>query len=461
MHFELNGLSVSRRTRTARAASGLALLASLPVLLSGIGCGANYRPVIASINPVGPAAQPQKYAVAISQPSAIAAGLVNIVDFSGDNVEVTAALGVAPYYLALSSAGEGYTLNGDGTVNSFAISTSLIQSQVNQSTLPADSGPVSIYPQGTYLYIAQSGLNAVAQFGATVPPTIQQELPTGPGSIYTVGATSSPRAYAIVQGSSTVAPHVTAIETGTNTISNTIGTGLDPVYGVMTADSRRAFIMNKGSNTVTVINAQTNALDNFTTFANGTIPVGTAPVWADFNPTSNQLLVLNQGDGVHAGSVTVVSIPLCSATAPTTDPNCDPNNPVDAAQFGTVVATIPVGINPSVIAVLQDGTQAFVVNQGSASDPTGTDTGSVSILNLTYDTVIATLPAASVNTTESDALVHGHPAFVAVTTGLPAGKAYITALDSNDMTIIRSDVDAVTAHVNLQGKGVQVRVTAP
>ena len=431
------------------------------MLYCGLGCGANYRPVIASINPVGPAPQPQKYAVAISQPSPTSAGLVNIVDFAGDDVLVTAALGVAPYYLALSNAGVGYSLNGDGTVNSFSITTTLIQSQVNQTTLPAGSDPVSVYPQGTYLYIAQAGLSSVAQFTGAAPPTIQQELPTGPGSVYTVGAAGSPRAYTIVQGSGTVAPHVAAIETATNTLSNTIPVGLDPVYGVMTADSRRAFIMNKGSNTVTVINAQSNALDNFTTDVSGTIPVGTAPVWADFNPTANQLLVLNQGDGVHAGSVSVISIPLCNAVSPTSNPNCDVNNPVDAAQFGTVVATIPVGINPSVIAVLQDGTQAFVVNQGLATDAAGVDTGSVSIINLTYDTVIATLPAATLNTTESDALVHGHPSFVAVTTGLPAGKAYVTSADSDDMTIIRSDEDAVTSHVNLQGAGVQVRVNTP
>jgi DNA-binding beta-propeller fold protein YncE len=450
LHSDRNFVLASRHTRLFSALSSGALLLA--------GCGSAYRPVVSSINLVGPAGQPQKFIVAISSTGATTPGLVNFIDFSGDTVLDTAALGAAPYYLALSAGGgEAYTLNGDGTVNSFGVSQSLIQSQVNQTTLPAGSAPTSIVSQGTNLYISQTGLNETAQFTG-VPPQIQQELPTGPGTVYTVAVTSAPRAYAVVQGSSSVAPHVSAIETSTNTVSNSIAVGANPVYGVMTPDARRAFIMNKGSNTVTVINAQSNALDTFSTHAGGTIPVGIAPVWADFNPLSNQMLVLNQGDATHPGSVTVISIPLCTASTVTSNPNCDVLNPVDSTLFGTVVATIPVGINPAVIAVIQDGTQAFVANQGNAAAGIN---GSISIINLTTDTVIATIPAASLGVNSADSVVHGHPTFVAVTSGLPTGKAYITSSDSQDMTVIKTDTDTVATHISLQGLGGQVRVNLP
>jgi len=450
LHLDRKSVFSSRRTPPI-------LVLSLGAILLA-GCGSSYRPVVSSINPVGPAGQPQKFIVAISSTGATTPGLVNFIDFAGDTVLVTAALGSAPYYLALStSGGEAFTLNGDGTVNSFAISQSLIQSQVNQTTLPAGSGPTSIVSQGTNLYISQTGLGQTAQFTG-IPPQIKQELPTGQGTVYTVAVTSAPRAYAVVQGSSSVAPHVSAIETVTNTVSNSIDVGANPVYGVMTADARRAFIMNKDSNTVTVINAQSNALDTFSTHTGGTIPVGIAPVWADFNPLSNQLLVLNQGDATHPGSVTVISIPLCTATTVTSNPNCDILNPVDSTLFGTIIATIPVGINPAVLAVIQDGTQAFVVNQGNAA--AGVD-GSVSIINLTTDAVIATIPAATTGLNTADSVVHGHPSFVAVTSGLPTGKAYITSSDSQDMTIIKTDTDTVATHINLQGMGRQVRVNQP
>ena len=69
-----------------------------------------------------------------------------MVDFSGDTVLVTATLGVNPYYLVLNGSGtNGYTLNSDKTMTSFDISTSLISSQVLESTLLPGSNPASMF----------------------------------------------------------------------------------------------------------------------------------------------------------------------------------------------------------------------------------------------------------------------------------------------------------------------------
>jgi DNA-binding beta-propeller fold protein YncE len=453
LHSERFAAILPGQTRIAVA------FASLSMCLGLTACGNNYRPVISSISPVGPASQPTKYAVAISAPSPTSPGLLNIVDFSGDDVLVTTAIGVNPQFLQLGNGGGfGFTLNGDGTVTSFSVTSGLIQSNVDQTTLPAGAKPISITPSGGDLYITQSGLNNVAQLTNTVPPAIQQQLPNGAGTTYVVGAVGgTPRAYALVQNG-TSSGQATAIETSTDTISNTIPVGVAPVYGVETADDRRAFVMNKGSNTVTVINVQANALDSFPAYPNATIPVGTAPVWADFAPTLNELLVANQGNGTTPGSVSVINIPLCNTSTTVSNPDCDVNNPVDATGFGQVIATIPVGVNPQQIAVLQDGSQAFVSNAGNAA--LGVE-GSITVINLTTNTVVATIPAISTNTSPTDSYVHGHPGFIVVTTGLPTGKAYVTAPDSDDLTIIRTDTDAVDTHLTLQGAGVMVRMTAP
>jgi DNA-binding beta-propeller fold protein YncE len=438
-------------------------IALMPLALAAVtltGCGNQYRPVVSSVNPVGPAAQPQKFAVAIATTGATTPGLVNIVDFSGDTTLVTTPLGANPQYLQLDSSGTiGFSLNGDGTTNSFGISTSLIASGVAQTTLPAGAAPVAILPQGANLYIAEPGLNSVGQLTQTTPPAFKQNLPTGTNTVYTVGVASAPRVYAISQGTGGAAGTVAAIETASNTISSTLPVGRQPVYGVMTSDSRRAFILNKTDGTATVINAQKNALDSFT--SNGlvisTIPLGTAPVWADFAPPLTEMVVANQGNGTTPGSVTIVSIPLCTATTVTTNPNCDPANPVDAVGFGQVVANIQVGINPVMVAVLQDGSEAFVANQGNAAAGIA---GSISVINLSTDTVVATLPAGT-STNEQDGLVHGHPTWIAATTGTPTGKVYVTSSDSTDLTIIRTDTNTVQTHLTLQGTGVAVRVTAP
>jgi DNA-binding beta-propeller fold protein YncE len=488
LHLHRTSASASLLRKLSRAV--LAAVAVSGATLALAACGNTYRPVVSAINPVGPAGQPTKYAVAISTTGPRTPGLVTLVDFSGDTVLNTTLIGVNPLYLQLANTGfEGYTLNGDGTLTSFSVSSSLLASEVLQSTFFANANPVAIYSQGTFLYIAETARNSVAELSG-LPPAIQQELPTGAGTIYTVGASGSPRAYALVTngaGNGSAVP----IETANNTTDAAIPVGVNPTYGVMTSDSRRAFILNKGSNNVSVINAQTNAPDAF--FTNGcnpavttpctvtsTIPVGTAPVWADFAPTFNEILVANQGnatspcaDGVTlgCGSVTIISIPLCSATTVTTNPNCDTSNPIDAVGFGTVIANIPVGVNPIMIGVMQDGTEAFVANAGSAataSNPAScvlpaaghTPNCSVTVINLTTNTVVATVPfIASGN--EGDSFGHGHPNYIGVTTGTPTGKVYVTAGDSTDITIIRSDNNLIQTHLPLQGNGVSVRMSAP
>ncbi len=524
------------------AFAAVALLAGA-VLLSA-GCGNTYRPVVTSISPVGPAGQPTKYAVAISSAGPTANGLVTLVDFSGDTILNTTLIGLNPYFFQLSNSATGVTLNSDGTLTSFNISPSLLASQVLQSTLLPNSNPVSITPAGgNQLYVAEAGRNATAQLNG-LPPAIVQELPTGAGSIYTVGIANAPRIFSLVQGSpSTSNGKAVTIDTTSNTITNSIPVGVNPTYGVMSGDTRRAFILNKGSNNVTVINTQANALDTFntgTTISN-TIPVGVAPVWADFAPTLNELFVANQGapefgitsysiasnvatfqtsaqnltagqqltllnfptstflngqtvtvsatglsgntfqvplthanasateagNAIGNGTVTIISIPLCSQTTVTTNPNCDTANPIDAVGFGSIVATIPVGPSPVMIGVLQDGTGAYVANAGvlptaasSGVAATPGTPGSVSAISLSTNTVIATIPGAN-TTNASDGFVHGHPIYLGVTTGSPTGKVYVVSSDSTDLTIIRTDINTIQTHLSLQGFGVSLRMPTP
>jgi YVTN family beta-propeller protein len=394
--------------------------------------------------------------VAISNPGPGLPGLVNIVDFSGDTVLITAGIGVNPQYLILGGSGsEGYTINGDGTISSFSISTSLLSSAVDTTTLLPNTNPSSIFPEGTYTYITQPGTGTTvpATVGeyTGIPPSLQQDISDiGPNPVFIAGVASAPRVYAISQGTLNTggtpagAGTVAAIETTTNSVSSTLPVGTLPVYGVMTADTRRAFIINHNSNNVTVINSQQNALDIGVT--NGTIadPSAVGPIWADFAPTLNELVVANQGTGTSKGSVSIFSIPLCNAAALATNPNCNVNDPIDAVGFGSLVANISVGVNPTMVAVLQDGSQAFVINQADST---------VSAINLVTDTVIATIPVPDTP----------HPTFLAVTTGSPGypGKVYVTSSASTTMTVIRTDTDAVDTTIPLQGTGVQVRVTAP
>jgi DNA-binding beta-propeller fold protein YncE len=534
-------------------------MAAAAVLAAGVGmvagCGNTYRPVLSTIGVVGPAGQPTKYAIAVSSPSPLTPtqpcplpgqltsnGLMTMVDFSGDTVLVTAQLDVNPYFLWLSAQGTtGYTLNCDKTLNTFDISTSLIASQVLESTLPPGSNPVSVFTTSVSTYIADPGVDAINQL-VSIPPALKQQLPVPAGysPIYVVGQSQGSRAYALSQavggapGVGAGGPGVaSAIETGGNTISATIPVGSGPVYGVMTADQRRVFILNQTDGTVSVINSQNNALDT----PLNTIPVGTAPVWADLASGLNELVVANEGpvfpvtgysitgnvltvltgpqgltagqsvtltgfpfstflngkvvtvsatglsgtsfqaalshanvavtsepgqaftgDGTTRGTLAIVNIPLCSVTALPTNPNCDPANPIDAVGFGTVAATVPVGVNPIMVSVLSDFTRAYVANAGIASLPcaengiavAGVSTScTVSVVNLLSNTVTATIP------------ISGHPIYLATSDAAPTGKVYVVCKDSQVMTVIETDTDAVATTIPLQGYGVSVRTTQP
>jgi DNA-binding beta-propeller fold protein YncE len=483
-----------------------AILAACVGLIAG--CGNTYRPVLSTIGAVGPAGQPTKYAVAVSTPtqtpvggqivfvgtwsatttysinqgvtylgsqyvslkngnlnqnpasataswSLLTNGLLTMVDFSGDTVLVTATLGVNPYYFVLSAQGTtGYTLNSDKTLNSFDVSTSLISSEILESTLLAGANPVSVFPMTLATYIPDPGVGAIDQLTGT-PPALKQELPIASGysPIYVVGNAGAARAYAISQSTTGGPGQVSAIETGGNTISTTLPVGRGPVYGVMTVDDRRAFILNQTDGTVTVINEQTNALDT----PINTITVGPQPVWADLASGLDELVVVNGGNGTTApGSVTIINIPLCSVTALPTNPNCNATNPIDAVTFGQIVATIPVGINPIMVTVLSDYTRAYVANAGNPNLPCaangvavpGVSTAcTVSVVNLLSNTVTATIP------------INGHPVYIASSDATPTGKVYVVCKDSQVMTVIETDTDSVDTTIPLQGYGVSVRTT--
>ena len=449
---EVRGSSTSRLPAILRSAAGALALGA--VLIGASGCGDVFRPPVASISPVGPAAQPTKYDLVVSDPGSGRPGLFTIVDVSGDTVLNTTQIGVAPKYFALGYSGtEAYVLNTDGSINSFGVSPYLLSNQVQTSTLFTGAGATSIFPASSYTYITEpyTAGNAKVAEAQGSPPSVKQELSVGNNPVYIAGNASASRIYAISQAANTV----TAIQTSTNTISNVLPVGTSPVFGVMSSDNNRAFILNQGSNSVSVINVNSNQLD--TPPAGNPIPVGGGPVWADTYAQGSLLVTANS----TGNSVSVISVPLCSIVALPTNPNCDSNNPTDAATFGTVLGTVPVGTDPTMVSILQDGTRAYVANT-NAGNATG---GSVSVVNLNSFVVTKTIlfDGNTTNTDGSTNVNHGplcHPNFINAVTGTPTGKVYVTCADGQLLTILETQTDTVRTTINLQGYAVQQRVNA-
>jgi YVTN family beta-propeller protein len=232
------------------------------------------------------------------------------------------------------------------------------------------------------------------------------------------------------------------IEIADYTVSSRIPLGKCPVFAIQSPDARRLFVLNRGDDTITVINSQLNTLNACTPFVNQvgrlvtchpSLPLSTAagltganvpaiagPVYADYNATTSQLIVADY-DG---GTATVIDVSL--------DEFGD-----DSATFGTTFS-IPVGANPASVTALYDGSRAYTANQGD---------GTVTVLNLTSHTALKTVA------------VTGHPRTVVSTQNSLYGKIFVASPDSPYLTILRTDQDIVDTTVLVQGNIVDVRVS--
>jgi DNA-binding beta-propeller fold protein YncE len=446
------------------------------VLALAVGCGNQYRPVITPIQPTGPASQPGAYVTIVSQPgftppsasaTAPCAGItyptpsvISLVDFSGDSIVNEADGGNGPITYSLEAGGANVTApNCDGTLTTVQATTqSLLTKNVQNSTLGlgVDSYATNTMVAGINLYVTQTGpnelscgaTNCVAQLTGS-PEGVKQEIPVAPSLINISGYSIGERVYAISQGNSnggaqpawgncanpssvTVDGEADAIETSTNTVSARLALGICPVFGFQTPDELRNFVMNRGSGTVTVINSQLNALDttNPNLRRNATIAVSAGPVYADYYRTGQVLVTANY----DSNTISIIDVSLDQYQN-------------DSTTFGKVLATVPVGLHPVELSVLQDGSRVYVANQGDIASGTA---GSVTIVNLSSYTVEKTI-----------ALPAGYyPHAIGSIYNYPIGKVYVASQNSPYLIVIRTDEDIVTATPEMQGNIVDMHVTA-
>lgn len=445
------------RTRLVQGGATFAVVALFA------GCGSTYRPVVTPVTPSGPSPQPSSYAVVVSSTSTTTPGVATIIDYSGDTVLAQAPIGNGPLTFTIDEiGGTGYTANSDGTLSNFPISSSLQQKQESYSTLPSTAEPVNLFSPSANLYIPDLNGNNVDLFSG-FPQSYKLSIPVAANPFMVVGpSVNSQRIYALSQGSistgmdcnnsPTTGPSGFAdgIELSSNSVSSNIQVGKCPVFGIESPDAKRLFVLNRGDDTVTVINAQNNTLDACTPFTSQTgstvychptlplslnavkatgitPPNGTTgmtatagPVYAEYVPALGELVVANY-DG---STISVIDV-------------SEDEYGNDSATFGNTF-TIPVGKNPASVTVLADGTRAYTANQ---TDQT------VTIVDLSSNAVEKTLP------------VTGHPRTVVSTQNSLYGKVYVAAPDSPYLTILRTDLDIVDTTILVEGNVVDVRVT--
>ncbi len=385
--------------------------------------------------------------------------VATLFDFSGDSVIAQATLGYGALTSAISSStNQVYSLNCDGTISSIPLTAQLQTNNIATTTLfsSATPGATVVQPtvqsniviQNTALYavnqnrtLTQNGVvfGSVGALTATAAPSVLQEIAVAPAPVAIASSPSSQRVYVLSQGATgsgatwgqcanpaavTAPGEVDGIDTSNNAVTSRIPVGICPVFGLTTPDGLRTFVLNRGSGTVTVINAQQNTLD-VQVNGNGTIPVGAGPVYAAYYP-QRQLLVTANYD---SGTVSFINVPVDTFGN-------------DAPGFGTVLKTVSVGAFPAALSILGDGSRVYVVLEG---DPTqAAATGAIAVVNAVSYSLQNTIA------------VPGHPRSIASTYNTPIGKVYTVAPDSQTLTILRTDTDTISAQVQVQGCGVDV-----
>jgi DNA-binding beta-propeller fold protein YncE len=470
---------ISGQGRALLAQAGGAL--AIAVLIAG--CGDNYRPTVTPVPSSGPAAQPTSYTVVVSSTGKSTDGVVTLIDYSGDSILTEATIGPGPTAFTLDELGAtGYTVNSDGTLSNFAITTSLQTKNVSFSTLSPTAQIVNLMPPSSGLWATDLNGDVVDLFQGSpqafklaIPVATSTSSATMPMFIAGSPTLSGQREYVLSQNVSNSAPMTcnlsprtvsangvaTPVEISSNTTDPAIPVGKCPVFAVPSSDQQRLFVLNRGDDTITVINSRNNTLDTCTPFQNQNgqwvtchpsiqLPTGSGPVYAEYNSATQQLIVANY-DG---GTVSVINVALDEYG---NDSNTYANNNCTTyaacgaitGGFGTVI-TIPVGNtatpNPASVTVLNDGSKAYTANQND-----GAQNGTVTVVNLSTYTVEKTIT------------VVGHPRTVVNTQNSEYAKVYVGSPDSPYITIIESSptvTDLVDTTVLVEGTVVDVRTTS-
>jgi YVTN family beta-propeller protein len=309
-------------------------------------CGDTFRPVATPISPPPPDPSSFHYVLVISSNGPSNPGSSTRIDVSGDTNAGVAKLGLGPAHAALlPNAARIFVANSlENTVSSY-LPTDV--TSVTTTSLPASAVPVFVHTtQNDTVYVAS---------GDVVPGN---------------------------------AGTVSAISTSSNVIASTISVGINPVGLAETPDAKKLYVVNQGSDSVTSINTIDKTV-------NATIPTGTSPVWALARSDNARVYVLNQGSGTISSIDTASEAFSNVSVGPggnfmlydkgrnrlyVTNPSAHTLSILDAtADPPALLATIdltagtnpacPVACAPVSVAVLPDGSRAYVVSYVPGSDP--------------------------------------------------------------------------------------------
>lgn len=238
-------------------------------------------------------------------------------------------------------------------------------------------------------------------------------------------------------GSSSTTVNVTVpIFTGALTKATTpISVGNSP-SGVVTFGSR-IYVANTLSNSVTAIDANTNAVI-------ATVPVGRAPTQLALSPDGSVLYAVNSGSGTVSAVSTVngstirtmtvgaspraIAVDSSGSRIYVTNTGSNTVTVLNAAN-GANVATISVGTAPTGVVVSPDGTRVYVANRSS---------GTLSVIDTATNRVVATMGVGSM------------PQALALNSA--GTRLYVTNSGSNNVSVLDTSIGKTIATISVRSQ---------
>jgi YVTN family beta-propeller protein len=418
----------------SRAVFAVLLLAILLVLVEG--CGNTFRPtivplpgqsgdpaslsqaVILSTNPsppfiaIPPAIQPP--------PPPPGPGSVTHIDASGDTNAGVVRVGVNPVFLAKIGTSQALVINGDQTLSLY-LALLPLSASVNTVTQPLNSttGISAAASSNGNIYIANSGANSVTVVpGSTNVAIGNVTVGNSPVSIATNSASN--KAYVVNRGDGTVS----IINTQDSTVApGAIPVGTSPIWAVVSTDGKLAFVVNQGGNSVTFIDTIVDPIPPQP--PPQSLPTGSSPNFAFYDSKLKRLYVNNSG----SNSITVIKAD-----------QYDPANGI----FPTVLANITLspGPSPTSLTVLPDGSKAYVARGGC---PAGTNhltlVGALASCTGNLVSVIDAVGLREIRTFTTG------PGAVSIDASSDSTKVFVVNSNSNDISVIKTSTDSEVVRI--------------
>lgn len=394
--------------------------AVLVLMVICVSCGETYRPVATPIAPNPPNPNFSHVALVLTGNGSSHPGASTTIDVSGDTAVSRSTVGLVPVHAALVQNGSRVYVadSGDDTLAEFSPS---FAAPVTTITLPAGSAPSFVATaESATVYVANTGNNTVSAV-SIVSNAVEPPLSGIPVGVHPVSLAETPNQqtlYSANQGTGGVGGSVTSINAVDRSINPPIAnaTWISPVSVAARSDSNRVYVLDQGTGMVSAINTFTD-----TVVANASVGVGANFMLYDTtrnrlyvaNPANNTVTYLDASSDalsaivIHvANPIAVASLPDGSrayiSTAAVSGGNVTSGVTVINATDGSIRSTVPITTVAKVcasnpfelpIAAAADSSRVYVGN---------CDAGNVAIIQTLNDTLLLQMPAplsASFSTT--------------------------------------------------------------